>query len=70
MEGEYMALSTIPKGAPLLGYNPTALLRLVKSGKVPAYRIGKHYRIDVDEIKRMGRSGPRENQKGNPQIND
>jgi len=65
-----MALSTIPKGAPLLGYNPTALLRLVKSGKVPAYRIGKHYRIDVEEIMRISKSGPREDKKVNPQIND
>jgi len=65
-----MGLVSIPKGAPQVGYNPAHLLALVKSGKVPAYRIGDHFRIDVDEIKRMGRSGPRENQKGNPQIND
>ena len=55
-----MALKTVPAAARQLGYHPAHLLRLVKGGIVPGFKIAGHYRIDVEEVKRLSKTPPRQ----------
>ena len=55
-----MALETIPAAARILGYHPAHFLRLVKEGIIPAYKFNRHYRVDVEEVKRLSKTPPRQ----------
>lgn len=49
-------LVSVTQGAKELGLSPEYLRRMLKAGKWPAYRLGsKAMRVDVDEIKKLGR---------------
>ncbi|RJP56392.1 MAG: DNA-binding protein [Deltaproteobacteria bacterium] len=41
--------------ADLFGINRVTIYRWVKEGKVKAYKIGKHIKIPVSEVERLGR---------------
>ena len=55
-----MALETIPTAARILGLHPAHLLRLIRKGRIPAYRFNVHYRVDVEEVKRLSKTPPRQ----------
>ncbi len=49
-------LSNIPQGAKELGVSIEHARRMIRAGKWPAYQLGKKAtRIDVEEIKALGR---------------
>jgi excisionase family DNA binding protein len=51
-----MGLMTIASASRELGISSAHLRRMLKSGKIPGYCLGpKATRIDVDEVKKLGR---------------
>ena len=55
-------LVKIREASRLLGVSPEHISRQIKAGKWPYYRLGpKAFRIDVEEIKKLGRLGTEEN---------
>jgi len=56
--GEDRLLST-GKAAQLLSVTPDAVLKWIKSGRLPAIRtVGGHYRVDPDDLDRLVQSSP------------
>ncbi len=57
-------LVKIREASRLLGVSPEHISRQIRTGQWPHYRLGpKAVRIDVDEIKALGRIGTERNRK-------
>lgn len=52
MAREWLSLK---EGAALLRIHPETLRKLVKAGKLPAFQVGKSWRLDMDEVMAAGK---------------
>jgi excisionase family DNA binding protein len=50
------ALVSLAEAARALGVSERTVRRLVTAGRVPAYKVGGQWRVDVDEVKACLRS--------------
>lgn len=51
------SLVTVAAAGRILNFNPQVIYRKLSSGAWPGYKIGAAWRIDVEEIKSLGRRG-------------
>jgi excisionase family DNA binding protein len=45
-----MTLLSIKQAAELVSCDPMTIRRHIKKGKLKAYKVGKNYRIEIDEL--------------------
>ncbi len=56
MPGPHVTLrgvKTTHQAAALMGLHPTTIRRLIRSGRIPAHRFGRHFRIEDATIARL-----------------
>ncbi|WP_199805850.1 helix-turn-helix domain-containing protein [Deinococcus ficus] len=46
-------MKTTHQAAALMGLHPTTIRRLIRSGRIPAHRFGRHFRIEDATIARL-----------------
>jgi len=52
-----MKVMTVNEVATLMRVSPATIYKMVRSGKLPAFRVGSDYRFDADAIDRWCKAG-------------
>lgn len=55
--GKSQSLVPVSTAARLLGFHPAVVYAKIRRGEWPSYRIGSAWRIDISEIRALGRRG-------------
>jgi excisionase family DNA binding protein len=51
------SLASTPETAQYFGCNPETLRRLYRNGRIPAYKVGRVLKFDIDEVRTALRAG-------------